>query len=52
LTLKDIAEAGVFNRGGLTPMESAEQAPLYDAFHYLSAKAAETEFKNNLMKQK
>lgn len=52
LTLKDIAESGMFNRAGLTPIESAEVAPLYDAFHYLSAKAAETDFKNRLIEMK
>lgn len=52
MTLKEIAEAGVFNRAGLTAIESAEAAPLYDAFHYLSAKAAETDFKNRLIETK
>jgi len=33
-------------------MESAEQAPLYDAFFYLSARAAENEYMDNLAKEK
>lgn len=52
LTLKALAESGIFNRHGLTPMESAEQAPLYDAFYYLEARAAEQDFLNNLQNQK
>lgn len=52
MTLKEIAEAGVFNRAGLTAIESAEVAPLYDAFHYLSAKAAEVEYQNKLINLK
>lgn len=51
LTLKTLAEAGIFNRHGLTPLESAEQAPLYDALQYLSARHAEHEYLNNLSQQ-
>lgn len=51
MTLKALAEAGVFNRAGFTPMESAERAPLYDAFHYLAARTAESEYISNLSKE-
>ena len=46
LTLKRLAESGIFNRPDMTPMESAEAAPLYDAFVYLSAVEAEHEYQN------
>jgi len=51
LTLKQIAESGIFNRPDMTPIKSAELAPLYDAFTYLAARAAEAEFQSNLLKQ-
>ena len=41
LTLKRIAEAGIFNRPDATPLKSAEMANLYEAFMYLAAKSAE-----------
>lgn len=46
LTLKRLAESGIFNRPDMTPLESAENAPLYDAFVYLSAVEAEFEYQN------
>lgn len=50
MTLKALAEAGIFNLPDQTPMSSAEQAPLYDAMLYLSASAAESEYERNLMR--
>ena len=44
LTLKQIAESGIFNRPDETPMRSAELANLYEAFTYLSSIAAESEY--------
>jgi hypothetical protein len=44
--LKRLAESGIFNRPDMTPMDSAEAAPLYDAFVYLSAVEAENEYQN------
>ena len=41
MTIKAVAEAGIFNLAGLTPLQSAERANLYEAFQYLAAKAAE-----------
>jgi hypothetical protein len=41
-----LAESGIFNRPDMTPLESAENAPLYDAFVYLSAVEAEFEYQN------
>ncbi len=48
LTLKTIAEAGIFNQPTLTPLQSAEQADLYEAFTYLSACKAEAEYQSKL----
>jgi hypothetical protein len=48
LTLKSLAESGIFNRPDLTPLESAEQANLYEAYTFLSARSAEVEYQNNL----
>jgi hypothetical protein len=44
LTIKQIAESGIFNRPDETPMRSAELANLYEAFTYLSSVAAESEY--------
>ena len=41
MTIKAVAESGIFNLPGYTPLHSAERANLYEAFHYLAAKAAE-----------
>ena len=41
LTLKRLAEAGIFNRPDTTPLRSAEMANLYEAFMYLAATAAQ-----------
>jgi hypothetical protein len=35
-----LAEAGVFNKPGLTPLESAYAAPLWEALAYMDTKAA------------
>ena len=51
LTLKQIAEAGIFNRPDLTPLESAEQANLYEAFTYLASVAAQNEYQERLQEQ-
>jgi hypothetical protein len=48
LTIKQLAESGIFNRPDLNPMESAEQANLYEAFTYLAACAAENKYQNRL----
>lgn len=56
LTLKQIAESGIFNRPDETPMRSAELANLYEAFTYLSSIAAENEYQKRyqdvIMKKK
>ena len=52
LTLKQVAEAGVFNLTGLTPMRSAEVADLYEVFTYLSACKAESDVQQEMAKQK
>jgi hypothetical protein len=36
LTIKKVAESGLFNLTGFTPMESAEKAKLYQVFQYLA----------------
>lgn len=41
LTLKRLAEAGIFNRPDQTPIKSAEMANLYEAFMYLAATTAQ-----------
>jgi hypothetical protein len=48
LTIKQLAEAGIFNRPDMNPMQSAENANLYEAFTYLSAVAAENKYQNKL----
>jgi hypothetical protein len=50
--LKTIAEAGIFNRPDMTPLQSAEQADLYEAFTYLSACKAEAEYQKRLQNVK
>ena len=47
-----MAESGVFNLSGYTPLRSAEIADLYEVFTYLSAVKAESEVQNRMMKQK
>jgi hypothetical protein len=42
MTIKAVAESGIFNLPGYTPLHSAERANLYEAFQYLAAKAAES----------
>lgn len=41
MTIKTIAESGIFNLSGYTALQSAERANLYEAFQYLAAKVAE-----------
>jgi hypothetical protein len=48
LTLKSIAESGIFNQPTLTPLQSAEQADLYEAFTYLAACKAEADYQKRL----
>ena len=48
LTLKAIAESGIFNQPTLTPLQSAEQANLYEAFTYLAACKAEADYQRRL----
>lgn len=52
LTLKQVAEGGVFNLSGYTPMRSAEIADLYEVMTYLSACKAESNVQQEMMKQK
>jgi ABC-type molybdenum transport system ATPase subunit/photorepair protein PhrA len=51
LTIKKVAESGLFNLTGYTPMESAEKAKLYQVFQYLASKAAEEKVIEDLSKQ-
>ena len=46
LTIKQLAESGIFNRPDLTPLHSAEQANLWEAFTYLSSVAEENAYQN------
>jgi len=52
LTIRKIAECGLFNITGLTPMESSEKAKLYEVFQYLASKAAEENLIHELQKTK
>lgn len=45
LQIKEVAEAGVFNQAGMTPIEAAGRANLYDFMNYIAAKRAEDEFR-------
>jgi hypothetical protein len=51
LTLKSIAESGVFNLAGHTPLKSAQLANLYEVFNYLAAVKAEQKVQENAIKQ-
>lgn len=44
LSLKQLAESGVFTKGGMSAMKSAEVADLYEAFTFLAASKAEAKF--------
>jgi hypothetical protein len=46
--LKQVAESGVFNLAGLTPMRSAEVADLYEVLTYLSATKAQNEVQQRM----
>jgi hypothetical protein len=48
LTIKQLAESGIFNRPDMNPLQSAENANLYEAYTYLSACAAENKYQNKL----
>lgn len=48
LVLKQLAESGVFTKGDMSPMRSAEVADLYEAFQYLAAVRSESAFMNRL----
>lgn len=50
LTLKQLADSGIFTRDGMTALKSAEKANLWEAFMYLSADKAERKYINNLNK--
>jgi len=52
LTLKTIAESGIFNRPDMTPLHSAERADLYEAFTYLAACKAEADYQRKLNETK
>ena len=52
LTIRKIAECGLFNLAGLTPLQSSERANLYEVFQYLASKAAEDNLYNEIQKQK
>lgn len=52
MLIKYIAESGVFNLSGITPIESACRANLYEAMQYLSAKSAEAQIAEAMAKQK
>lgn len=45
-----MAESGLFNLSGYTPMESAEKAKLYQVFQYLASKAAEEKVLDEISK--
>lgn len=56
LTIKQLAESGIFNRSDLTPLQSSEQANLWEAYTYLSSVAEENQYQNRyqdvIMKKK
>jgi hypothetical protein len=47
-----VAESGLFNLNGYTPLESAEKAKLYTVFQYLASKAAEEKVIDEISKSK
>lgn len=52
MMIKFLAESGVFNLAGYTPIESACRANLYEAFQYLAAKTAEAQISEAMANQK
>lgn len=52
LSLKTLAESGLFNLPNHSPMKSAQLADLYEALYYLSSLKAEGKFLENLYTQK
>jgi hypothetical protein len=50
LVLYRLAKEGIFKQDGLTPKQSAEDAELYEAFHFLSAENALDRLKNEPVK--
>lgn len=47
-----MAESGLFNLTGFTPLQSAEKAKLYEVFQYLASKAAEEKVIDEISKAK
>ena len=47
-----MAESGLFNLSGYTPLQSAEKAKLYEVFQYLASKAAEEKVIDEISKAK
>jgi hypothetical protein len=47
-----VAESGLFNLNGYTPLQSAEKAKLYEVFQYLASKAAEEKVIDEISKAK
>jgi hypothetical protein len=47
-----VAESGLFNLNGYTPLQSAEKAKLYEVFQYLASKAAEEKVIDEISKSK
>jgi ankyrin repeat protein len=47
-----VAESGLFNLNGYTPLHSAEKAKLYEVFQYLASKAAEEKVIDEISKSK
>ena len=52
MTIKKVAESGLFNLTGYTPLQSAEKAKLYEVFQYLASKAAEEKVIHEISKAK
>ena len=52
MLIKHLAECGVFNIAGMTPIESACKANLYEAMQYLAVKSAEAQIAEAMQKQK
>ena len=50
--LIQLAESGIFNQTGLTPLKAAERANLWEAWMYLNVKAAQNELTNEIINSK
>lgn len=44
LSLKQLADSGIFTKDGMSAMQSAERANLYEGMQYLAAAKAESKF--------